>query len=72
MRRDEPADLSTPAPGRWLTLRQIADDLGVALTTVYRWQARGEPWFPRTARVGRQLRVRADWYADWLDRLPCR
>jgi excisionase family DNA binding protein len=63
---------SAPAPGRWLTLRQIADDLGVTMSTVYRWQARGEPWFPRTVRLGRQVRVRTDWYADWLDRLPAR
>lgn len=66
------ADTLAPAPGRWLTLRQIADDLGVTMSTVYRWQARGEPWFPRSVRLGRQVRVRTDWYAEWLDQLPAR
>lgn len=73
-RAEAPALVSKagPRPGRWLTLRQIADDLGVTLSTVYRWEARGEPWFPRTARIGRQVRVRIDWYEEWLEALPRR
>lgn len=57
-------------PRRWLTLSQIADDLQVSLSTVYRWSARGEPWFPKLIRLaGRQVRVRSDWYDAWLEQL---
>jgi predicted DNA-binding transcriptional regulator AlpA len=33
---------------RWLSLRQIAGDLGVSSPTAYKWSTRGVPWFPRT------------------------
>ncbi len=52
---------------RWLSIRQIADDLGVSHHTAYKWSARGEPWFPRTIRLRNgDIRVRRDWYEDWL------
>jgi predicted DNA-binding transcriptional regulator AlpA len=35
---------------RWLSIRQIAGDLGVSSSTAYKWSARGAPWFPRTIR----------------------
>ena len=34
------------SPTRWLTIREIADDLGVSTSTVYKWSARGRPFFP--------------------------
>jgi len=30
---------------RWLSIRQIAGDLGVSSATAYKWSARGVPWF---------------------------
>ena len=36
---------------RWLSIRQIADDLGVSSSTAYKWSARGVP---------------RDWYEQWL------
>lgn len=55
---------------RWLSIRQIAGDLGVSSSTVYKWSARGEPWFPRTIRLHNgDIRVRRDRYEQWLDAL---
>lgn len=52
---------------RWLSVRQIAEDLDVSVHTVYKWSARGEPWFPHSVRLNnRDLRVRRDWYEAWL------
>ena len=53
--------------GRWLSIRDIADDLGISMHTAYKWSARGEPDFPRTIRLRNgDLRVRRDWYEAWL------
>lgn len=52
---------------RWLSIRQIADDLGISASTAYKWSARGEPWFPRSIRLRNgDIRVRRDWYEAWL------
>lgn len=56
-----------PRPGRWLTIRDIAADLGISVSTAYKWSARGAPHFPRVIRLrNREVRVRRDWYEDWL------
>ena len=55
---------------RWLSIRQIAGDLGVSSSTAYKWSARGVPWFPRTIRLHNgDIRVRRDWYEAWLGQL---
>ena len=55
---------------RWLSIRQIADDLGISPHTAYKWSARGQPWFPRTIRLRNgDIRVRRDWYDAWLAQL---
>ena len=55
---------------RWLSIRQIASDLGVSSSTVYKWSARGAPWFPRSIRLRNgDIRVRRDWYETWLGEL---
>jgi predicted DNA-binding transcriptional regulator AlpA len=59
--------LETEANGRWMTIRQIAADLAVSPSTVYKWSARGVPWFPRAIRLRNgDVRVRRDWYESWL------
>ncbi|MDQ6615491.1 MAG: excisionase [Actinomycetota bacterium] len=51
-----------------MTIRDIASDLAVSSSTVYKWSARGQPWFPRAIRLRNgDLRVRRDWYEAWLD-----
>jgi predicted DNA-binding transcriptional regulator AlpA len=56
--------------GRWLSIRQIAADLGVSTSTAYKWSARGAPWFPRCIRLRNgDIRVRRDWYEAWLAEL---
>ncbi len=58
------------ALGRWLSIRDIADDLGISMHTAYKWSARGEPDFPRTIRLRNgDLRIRRDWYETWLRNL---
>jgi predicted DNA-binding transcriptional regulator AlpA len=55
---------------RWLSIRQIAGDLGVSSSTAYKWSARGVPWFPRSIRLHNgDIRVRRDWYEQWLGQL---
>ena len=60
-----------PTPdARWLSIRQIAVDLGVSTSTAYKWSARGAPWFPRCIRLRNgDIRVRRDWYETWLGEL---
>jgi predicted DNA-binding transcriptional regulator AlpA len=54
---------------RWLSIRQIAGDLGVSSSTAYKWSARGVPWFPRTIRLHNgDIRVRRDCYERRHDR----
>jgi len=56
--------------GRWLSIREIAEDLGISVHTAYKWSARGEPDFPKTIRLRNgDIRVRRDWYEAWLRRL---
>ncbi len=53
---------------RWITIREIADDLVVSTSTAYKWSARGSPWFPQAIRLRNgDVRVRRDWYEAWLD-----
>lgn len=53
--------------GRWLSMRDIARDLAMSIHTLYKWSARGEPWFPKSIRLHNgELRVRRDWYEEWL------
>lgn len=52
---------------RWLSVKAIAADLGISISTAYKWSARGAPWFPRSIRLRNgDLRVRRDWYESWL------
>lgn len=59
---------STRSPaGRWYGPEDIAEDLGVSLSTVRKWCARGEPYFPRSIRLPNgRVRVQEDWYEEWL------
>jgi predicted DNA-binding transcriptional regulator AlpA len=54
-------------PLRWVSIRQIAADLGISISTAYKWSSRGRPWFPRSIRLHNgEVRVRRDWYEEWL------
>jgi predicted DNA-binding transcriptional regulator AlpA len=58
---------TTNETARWLSIRDIATDLGVSTSTAYKWSARGAPWFPRSIRLHNgDIRVRRDWYEVWL------
>jgi predicted DNA-binding transcriptional regulator AlpA len=65
--RDEERMAPSSTASRWLSIRQIALDLGVSTSTTYKWSARGRPWFPRCIRLKNgDIRVRTDWYESWL------
>jgi predicted DNA-binding transcriptional regulator AlpA len=67
--RSEAETIGGPAPAtpRWLSVKEIAADLGISVSTAYKWSARGDPWFPRSIRLRNgDLRVRRDWYEVWL------
>jgi len=62
--------VETSVETRWLSIRQIATDLGISSSTAYKWSARGAPWFPRSIRLRNgDIRVRRDWYEVWLREL---
>jgi predicted DNA-binding transcriptional regulator AlpA len=70
MPSDSPTPVRPPGASRWLSIRQIADDLGVSTSTTYKWSARGAPWFPRAIRLRNgDIRVRRDLYEAWLKSL---
>jgi excisionase family DNA binding protein len=48
-----------------LSVRQLADYLGVPVSTVYLWRTQGRG--PCGFRVGKQVRYRAEDVARWLD-----
>ncbi len=63
-------DMQPPRESRWLSIRDIATDLAISVHTAYKWSARGEPWFLKAIRLRNgDLRVRRDWYEQWLRRL---
>ena len=61
---------ANPSTPRWLSVKDIAEDLSISIHTAYKWSARGEPWFPRTIRLRNgEIRIRRDWYELWLARM---
>ncbi len=61
---------NTKGPERLLSTEEVADMLGVPVSTVYWWRTRGEG--PKGARIGRFVRFRpADveaWIAQQVER----
>lgn len=54
---------------RWLTVRQFADELGVSISTAYKWSAAGTASgrFPRHTKLPNgSIRIRRDWLDDWM------
>ena len=54
---------------RWLTVRQFADELGVSISTAYKWSAAGTTSgrFPRHTKLPNgSIRIRRDWLDDWM------
>lgn len=57
--------MATPDEDRLLTLRELAEYLGVSTSTVYSWRTRGEG--PLGYRVGQQVRYRLSEVDRWLE-----
>lgn len=57
--------MTTTPPERLLTVDQLAEALGVPKATVYKWTHEGTA--PRSYKVGRHLRFKADDVATWLE-----
>lgn len=54
---------------RWLTVRDFADELGVSISTAYKWSAAGAASgrFPRHTKLPNgSIRIRRDWLDDWM------
>jgi excisionase family DNA binding protein len=54
---------------RWLTVREFADELGVSISTAYKWSAAGTASgrFPRHTKLPNgSIRIRRDWLDDWM------
>lgn len=70
MAMDRPTPSRPTSASRWMSIRQLAEDLGVSQSTAYKWSARGAPWFPRSIRLHNgEVRIRKDWYEAWLEAL---
>jgi len=53
-----------------MSIKQIADDLGISLHTAYKWSACGGSYFPKSIRLKNgDVRIRRDWYETWLESL---
>ncbi len=50
---------------QWLSPQQLADELGCAVATVYRWNHFGSG--PPYARLGRRVRYRRSDIEEWLE-----
>jgi excisionase family DNA binding protein len=62
-------DTPTPADRKpWLTLADVADELGVSSRTVMRWVERGQ--LPAVVLPGGRKRVHRDTFDAWLAGLP--
>ena len=48
---------------RYLTIEELADELGVTKATIYMWRHRGEG--PKGAIIGRSLRFRREDIEQW-------
>ena len=54
---------------RWLTVREFADELGVSISTAYKWSAAGtnSGRFPRHTKLPNgSIRIHRDWLDDWM------
>lgn len=54
---------------RWLTVREFADEVGVSISTAYKWSAAGthSGRFPRHTKLPNgSIRIRRDWLDDWM------
>jgi hypothetical protein len=48
----------------WLTRARVAEEIGVTLDTLQRWETRRTG--PPCVRIGRQVLYRADAFREWL------
>jgi predicted DNA-binding transcriptional regulator AlpA len=51
---------------RWLTIREFADELGVSVSTAYKWSAAGA-WSGRFPRTPSRPTAASASAGDWLD-----
>jgi predicted DNA-binding transcriptional regulator AlpA len=64
-----------PIPGRsaqrdWMSINDFCEELGVAMSTAYKWSAAGAASgrFPRYRRLPNgSIRIRRDWFEEWVD-----
>ena len=61
--------MTKPQSRRWLGIREFADELGVPMSTAYKWSAAGvrSGRFPRHTKLPNGcIRIRRDWLDAWL------
>lgn len=59
----------TSQPHTWLTVEDIAEELGVSIHSVRKWFAAGSGSgrCPPFIRPGRRILVRRDWFDTWCE-----
>lgn len=75
MAPDETSVHRSQGPGAarsWMTMDDFCVELGVAPSTAYKWSAAGplSGKFPRFRKLPNgSIRIRRDWFDEWLDGL---
>ncbi len=57
---------------RWMTMDDFCRELGIAASTAYKWSAAGPrsgKFPPFRKRPNGSIRIRRDWFDEWLDGL---
>lgn len=63
----EPVPPTQRAPGALLSVEDVADALGVAVQTIYRWRTQRPVYGPEGFKVGKYLRWKPEVVTAWLD-----
>lgn len=50
-----------------LTVEEVAEQLGVAVKTVYQWRSRSPQYGPPAMKVGKYLRWKPEVVQAWID-----
>lgn len=50
-----------------LTVEDVAEKLGVAVQTIYRWRTQRPPYGPAAFKVGKYLRWKPEVVEAWID-----
>ena len=63
---------TSEAAAMWLTIKEFSTEIGVSMSTAYKWAACGQASgkFPRFCKLPNgSIRIRRDWFDAWVEGL---